>query len=53
MSNDLALELERGRKVGWAAFGTIRAVTDATRLKSELFNSTVLPALNLPVKLGL
>ena len=46
MSNDLP-ELQRRRKAGWAAFGTIRTVTDATsdsRLKSELFNSTVLPA---------
>ena len=47
MSNDLP-ELQRRRKAGWAGFGTIRTVTDATndsRLKSELFNSTVLPAL--------
>ena len=49
VSNDLAPELQRRRKAGWATFGTIRTVTDATndsRLKSELFNSTVLPALS-------
>ena len=55
ISNGLAPELQR-RKAGWAAFRTIRTVTDATndsRLKSELFNSTVLLALIMPVKLGL
>jgi hypothetical protein len=48
MANDLLPEISRRRRAAWAAFGNIKAVTDASRdsrLKAELFNSTVLPAL--------
>lgn len=49
MTNDLMPELRRRRRAGWAAFGTIRHVMEATRdanLKAHLFNSNVLPALS-------
>ena len=49
MSNDLMPELRRKRRGGWATFGTIRHVMEATRdanLEAHLFNFTVLPALS-------
>nr|CDJ93420.1 RNA-directed DNA polymerase (reverse transcriptase) domain containing protein [Haemonchus contortus] len=49
MRNDLTGELARRRKAGWAAFNSIRSVLEDTRdckLRADLFNSTVLPALS-------
>src|SRR6266481_2800602 len=48
MENDLMPELLRRRRAGWAALGSIRTVTKAARdpkLRADLFNTTVLPAL--------
>ncbi|XGW10113.1 hypothetical protein V3C99_011967 [Haemonchus contortus] len=49
MRNDLTGELARRRTAGWAAFNSIRSVLEDTRdckLRADLFNSTVLPALS-------
>ncbi|XGW03198.1 hypothetical protein V3C99_014864 [Haemonchus contortus] len=49
MRNDLTGELARRREAGWAAFNSIRSVLEDTRdckLRADLFNSTVLPALS-------
>ncbi|VDO43143.1 unnamed protein product [Haemonchus placei] len=49
MRNDLNGELARRRKAGWAAFYSIRSVLEDTRdckLRADLFNSTMLPALS-------
>uniref|UniRef100_A0A914UV55 Endonuclease-reverse transcriptase n=1 Tax=Plectus sambesii TaxID=2011161 RepID=A0A914UV55_9BILA len=46
--NKLKPELARRRRAGWAAFSSIRTVIDSTKdvkLRAQLFNSTVLPAL--------
>ncbi|VDL70901.1 unnamed protein product [Nippostrongylus brasiliensis] len=48
MNNDLKPESERRKKAGWAAYNTIRTVLDRasnSKLRADLFNSTVLPAL--------
>ena len=46
--NKLKPELARRRRAGWAAFSSIRTVIDSTKdvkLRAQLFDSTVLPAL--------
>ena len=49
MRNDLTGELARRCKAGWAAFNSIKSVVEDTRdhkLRADLFNTTVLPALS-------
>uniref|UniRef100_A0A914X1G5 Endonuclease-reverse transcriptase n=1 Tax=Plectus sambesii TaxID=2011161 RepID=A0A914X1G5_9BILA len=46
--NKLKPELARRKRAGWAAFSSIRTVIDSTKdvkLRAQLFDSTVLPAL--------
>ncbi|KAL6723359.1 hypothetical protein Aduo_018371 [Ancylostoma duodenale] len=48
MGNDLKLETIRRRRAAWAAYNTIKPAVSETknqRLRTELFNSTVIPAL--------
>ncbi|VDL64470.1 unnamed protein product [Nippostrongylus brasiliensis] len=48
MKNDLAPEIERKKRAGWAAFNSIKTVLERasnSKLRADLFNSTVLPAL--------
>ena len=48
MTNDLVPEIDRRRKAAWAAFGSIKTVVQDLRdpkLRADLFNTTVLPAL--------
>ncbi|WKX88632.1 hypothetical protein Q1695_008343 [Nippostrongylus brasiliensis] len=48
MENDLAPEIARRRRAAWAAFSSIREVTDQVKdagLRASLFNASVLPAM--------
>ncbi|KAL6731510.1 hypothetical protein Aduo_002365 [Ancylostoma duodenale] len=48
MGNDLKPEIIRRRRAAWAAYNTIKPAVSETnnqRLRAELFNSTVIPAL--------
>ncbi|WKX94327.1 hypothetical protein Q1695_011520 [Nippostrongylus brasiliensis] len=48
MKNDLKPEIERRKRAGWAAYNSIRTVLERasnSKLRADLFNSTVLPAL--------
>uniref|UniRef100_A0A7I4Y7G6 Reverse transcriptase domain-containing protein n=1 Tax=Haemonchus contortus TaxID=6289 RepID=A0A7I4Y7G6_HAECO len=48
MMNNITLELNRRRRAAWAAFGSIREVTDQVSdpdLKASIFNASVLPAM--------
>ncbi|VDO46664.1 unnamed protein product [Haemonchus placei] len=57
MRNGITEELARRRKAGWAAFNSIRSVLEDCirdcKLRADLFNSTVLPALSTREKPGL
>ncbi|XGW21982.1 hypothetical protein V3C99_004721, partial [Haemonchus contortus] len=48
MMNNITPELNRRRRAAWAAFGSIREVTDQVSdpdLKASIFNASVLPAM--------
>ncbi|EYC00990.1 hypothetical protein Y032_0111g235 [Ancylostoma ceylanicum] len=48
MENDIKPEIERRGRAGWAAYNSIKSVLEDTKdqkLRADLFNSTVLPAL--------
>ncbi|VDP43822.1 unnamed protein product [Heligmosomoides polygyrus] len=48
MGDDLAPEIARRRRAAWAAFSSIREVTDQVKdagLRASIFNASVLPAM--------
>ncbi|XGW34893.1 hypothetical protein V3C99_018721 [Haemonchus contortus] len=48
MTNNITPELDRRRRATWAAFGSIREVTDQVQrpnLKTSIFSASVLPAM--------
>ncbi|WKX88927.1 hypothetical protein Q1695_008512 [Nippostrongylus brasiliensis] len=48
MENDLAPEIARRRRAAWAAFSSIREVTDQVEdagLRASIFNASILPAM--------
>uniref|UniRef100_A0A7I4YM96 Reverse transcriptase domain-containing protein n=1 Tax=Haemonchus contortus TaxID=6289 RepID=A0A7I4YM96_HAECO len=48
MTNNIAPELNRRRRAAWAAFGSVREVTDQVSdpdLKASIFSASVLPAM--------
>ncbi|EYB81048.1 hypothetical protein Y032_0394g639 [Ancylostoma ceylanicum] len=48
MRNNIAPEITRRRRAAWAAFGSIREVTDQIKdpaLRASIFNASVLPAM--------
>ncbi|EYC31508.1 hypothetical protein Y032_0004g2192 [Ancylostoma ceylanicum] len=48
MENDIKAKIARRGRAGWAAYNSIKSVLEDTKdqkLRADLFNSTVLPAL--------